>query len=149
MTWPVHVAAAVLVSKTNPVLAVILSLFSHPVLDIALEEAPLNWAEASQVRNKLLWIFWWIVACFLMFQAAPDWGKICILASLLPDLIDGAYTLYCWCRGIDNYGKGDFLMPWHDRPPVSRPKMSLLVTITIEVACTLGALYFLNHPRLL
>lgn len=148
MTWPVHVAAAVLLSKTNPVLAVILSLFSHPVLDITMEEAPLNWAEASQVRKKLLWILWWIVACFVMFHFASSWGKICILASLLPDIIDGAYILYCWSRGINNYEKGDFLMPWHDRPPVSRPKLSFLTTLGLEAAFTLGALFFMN-PRLL
>ena len=144
MTWPVHAAAAVLVSRFNPILGAVMAFFSHPVIDLAMIEYKVDWRKEEKLKPFLLWILWWGAACIALWYCASPFGRICIFISLSPDIIEIFHIGWGWLRGKDYWGKGDHLMPWHDETPVSKPQMSLWATVLVEVLFVAGALLFMN-----
>ena len=133
MTLPTHVAAGVILSRLHPVVAIILSFISHPILDIYLIEYQFEWRKGKVFIRHSLWMLWCIAVLIFFWQTATWVGRLCIFSSLFPDIIELVNIIYNSFRGHDVLAQGDHIMCWHDKKDGNCKAMSFIKTFAIEI----------------
>ena len=126
MTAIGHIAAGVIIARHagSPATALIVGIASHAAMDYLLPEFR-GWP----IKQHWPWWTWQAVGSIILLCRGWPWALWGIAGAVLPDLVDGAYSLLqpqAWQRGT-------LICPWHRAgAEIWKRDMSWPLTFAVE-----------------
>lgn len=105
MTAVGHIAAGMIIARhCSPGLAFAAGILSHAAMDYLLPEFR-GWP----IKQHWPWWLWQAAGSIALLCRGWPWATWAIIGSVLPDLVDGAYSLL----RPEAWQSGRLLCPWH------------------------------------
>ncbi len=106
MTAIGHIAAGLIIARhvRSPATALIAGIASHAAMDYLLPEVR-GWP----IKQHWPWWLWQAAGSIALLCRGWPWATWAIIGSVLPDLVDGAYSLL----RPEAWQSGRLLCPWH------------------------------------